>query len=56
MLPVAFSSLFGKYRTIVIAVGCFLLFDLGVLILNFYTSYQIAEDALNINWVSGLNG
>lgn len=49
MLPVAFSSLFGKYRTIVIAVGCFLLFDLGVLILNFYTSYQIAEDALNIN-------
>ncbi|MEP6790739.1 MAG: ATP-binding protein [Ramlibacter sp.] len=34
---------------IIIAVGFFLLFDLGVLILNFYTSFQIAEDALGIN-------
>lgn len=39
----------GKYRDIVIAVGFFLLFDLGVLILNFYTSFQIAEDAVGIN-------
>ena len=40
---------FGKYREIIIAVGFFLLFDLGVLILNFYTSFQIAEDALGVN-------
>ncbi len=42
-------SSFGKYREIIIAVGFFLLFDLGVLILNFYTSFQIAEDAVGIN-------
>ncbi|MBX3653428.1 MAG: type IV pili methyl-accepting chemotaxis transducer N-terminal domain-containing protein [Ramlibacter sp.] len=40
---------FGKYREIIIAVGFFLLFDLGVLILNFYTSFQIAQDAVGIN-------
>lgn len=39
----------GKYRDIIIAVGLFLLFDLGVLILNFYTSFQISEDAVGIN-------
>jgi len=39
----------GKYREIVIAVGFFLLFDLGVLVLNFYTSYQIGQDAIGIN-------
>lgn len=38
-----------KYREILIAVALFLLFDLGVLILNFYTSFQIAEDAVGIN-------
>lgn len=40
---------FGKYREIIIAVAFFLLFDLGVLILNFYTSFKIAEDALGVN-------
>jgi two-component system chemotaxis sensor kinase CheA len=40
---------FGKYREIIIAVALFLIFDLGVLMLNFYTSFQIAEDALGIN-------
>ena len=39
----------GKYREIIIAVTLFLLFDLGVLVLNFYTSFQIAEDAVGIN-------
>lgn len=43
-----FMSL-GKYREIIIAVALFLLFDLGVLVLNFYTSYQISEDASAIN-------
>ncbi|UUZ64022.1 type IV pili methyl-accepting chemotaxis transducer N-terminal domain-containing protein [Polaromonas sp. P1-6] len=40
---------FGKYRELIVAVAFFLLFDLGVLILNFYTSFQIAEDALGVN-------
>jgi two-component system chemotaxis sensor kinase CheA len=40
---------FGKYREIIIAVALFLLFDLGVLVLNFYTSFQIAQDAVGIN-------
>ena len=39
----------GKYREIVLAVGFFLVFDLAVLVLNFYTSYQIAGDAVSIN-------
>ncbi len=45
------NSLFslGKYRDIVWAVALFLLFDLGVLLVNFATSYQISEDALGIN-------
>ncbi len=43
------SFSFGKYREIIVAVALFLLFDLGVLVLNFYTSYQISEDALGIN-------
>ncbi len=43
------QPLLGKYREIVLAVGFFLVFDLAVLILNFYTSYQIAGDAVSIN-------
>lgn len=39
----------GKYREIVIAVGFFLLFDLAVLVLNFYVSFQIGRDAVAIN-------
>ena len=38
-----------KYLPIVYAVAFFLVFDLGVLVLNFYTSYQISEDAVAIN-------
>ena len=40
---------FGKYREIVVAVALFLLFDLGVLVLNFYTSFQIDQDTVAIN-------
>ena len=43
------ESLFGKYREIVLAVAFFLVFDLAVLVLNFYTSYQISADAVAIN-------
>ncbi|HSW13154.1 MAG TPA: ATP-binding protein [Solimonas sp.] len=39
----------GKYREIVIAVALFLLFDLGVLVLNFYTSFKIDQDTVAIN-------
>ena len=40
---------FGKYREIVVAVAFFLLFDLGVLVLNFYTSFKIDQDTVSIN-------
>lgn len=40
---------FGKYRTIVLSIALFLVFDLGVLILNFYTSSEISTDAVGIN-------
>jgi len=43
------SSYLGKYREIVLAVAFFLVFDLAVLVLNFYISFQISEDALAIN-------
>jgi len=44
----ALASL-GKYREIIIAVALFLLFDLGVLVLNFYTSFKIDQDTVAIN-------
>ena len=39
----------GKYREIVIAVAFFLFLDLGVLVLNFYTSFKIDQDTVAIN-------
>lgn len=45
----ASGSYFGKYREIILAVAFFLVFDLAVLVLNFYISFQISEDALAIN-------
>jgi hypothetical protein len=43
------ASFWQRYRAIIIAVTLFIVIDLGVLILNFYTSFQIAEDALGVN-------
>lgn len=43
------TSYLGKYREIILAVACFLIFDLAVLVLNFYISYQISESAVSIN-------
>jgi two-component system chemotaxis sensor kinase CheA len=40
---------FGKYRAIILAVAFFLVLDMAVLVLNFYVSFQISEDALAIN-------
>jgi len=39
----------GKYRNIIISIALFLLFDMSVLVLNFYISFQIADDASSIN-------
>ncbi len=47
--PVTRQFAFGKYREIILAVALFLLLDLGVLVLNFYTSFQIAKDAVSVN-------
>lgn len=44
-----FASAFGKYRAIVISVAMFIFLDTGVLMLNFYISSQIADDATNVN-------
>ena len=40
---------FGKYRTIVISIGLFLLLDLSVLVLNFVVSSEIKDDAVKVN-------
>ncbi|HEU0199481.1 MAG TPA: ATP-binding protein, partial [Burkholderiaceae bacterium] len=39
----------GKYRVLAVAIGLFLIFDLGVLVLNFVISSQIAADAVSVN-------
>ena len=44
-----FSGLFGKYRAVVISIAMFIILDAGVLVLNFYISSQLAEDASNVN-------
>lgn len=43
------STFFGRYRTIIFAIAFFLVFDLSVLIVNFYTSFQMTNDAIGIN-------
>jgi len=40
---------FGKYRGVIISIALFLLLDASVLMLNFYTSFQIAKDAAAVN-------
>lgn len=40
---------YGKYRGILISVALFLLLDTSVLILNFYISFEIADDAVGVN-------
>ena len=43
------NILLRRYGIIILSVVFFLIFDLGVLILNFYTSFQISDDAVGIN-------
>lgn len=40
---------YGKYKGILISVALFILLDASVMILNFYVSFEIAEDAVGIN-------
>lgn len=40
---------YGKYRGIIISVALFLLLDASVLLLNFYVSFEIADDAVGVN-------
>lgn len=40
---------FGKYKGIIISVALFLLLDASVLLLNFYVSFEIADDAVGVN-------
>lgn len=40
---------YGKYRGILISVALFLLLDASVLLLNFYISFEIADDAVGVN-------
>lgn len=46
-----FSSRFnvGKYRGVLISVALFILLDASVLMLNFFISFQIADDAVGVN-------
>lgn len=39
----------GKYRGIIISIALFLLLDASVLMLNFYISFEIADDAVAVN-------
>ncbi|NRB43133.1 MAG: type IV pili methyl-accepting chemotaxis transducer N-terminal domain-containing protein, partial [Pseudomonadales bacterium] len=40
---------FGKYKGIIISIALFLILDASVLSLNYYISYQIADDAKTVN-------
>lgn len=40
---------FGKYKGIIVSVALFLLLDASVLMLNFYISFEIADDANSVN-------
>lgn len=55
-LPKTIGGMFrSKYLEIILAVGLFILLDTGVLIINFYTSYQIANDAHAIQVASRMS-
>lgn len=43
------QSYLGKYREIILAVAFFLIFDMAVLVLNFYISFQLSDSAINLN-------
>lgn len=42
-------SALGKYKSIVVSIALFLLLDASVLMLNFYISFKISDDAVGVN-------
>jgi len=40
---------YGKYRGVLASVALFILLDASVMILNFYVSFEIADDAVGVN-------
>ena len=40
---------YGKYKGIIVSVALFLILDASVLLINFYTSFQISKDAVAVN-------
>jgi signal transduction histidine kinase len=47
--PPVSRGFWQRYRVIILAVTLFIVIDLGVLVLNFYTSFKISEDAIGVN-------
>jgi len=45
----ALQAFAGKYREVILSILLFILLDLGVLILNYYISFQIQGDAVAVN-------
>ena len=43
------ETLIGKYRNIVVSIALFLILDASVLMLNFYISFEISDDAAGVN-------
>ena len=50
--PTKASGWMGKYRSIIFAVGLFIVLDLAVLTATFFASHQIAEDTAAVNLVN----
>lgn len=50
-----FSSLFGKYRDLILFIGVFLLIDAGVSAVNIQVSHQVEADAARINMAARLS-
>jgi len=49
MLAKSINPILGKYRGIVVSILLFLLLDASVLIMNFYISFSISDDASAVN-------
>lgn len=44
-----FGAYLGKYKSIIVSIALFIILDASVLMLNFYISFEIAEDAVGVN-------
>lgn len=49
------KHLSGKYRSIIMAIGMFILLDVSILGMNFYTSQAISKDAIGVNLAGRLS-